>query len=811
MPQKDIHSFIGKLSSQDGGEESLSIENTVWCGAVVASGTATGVVVYTGSEARAAMNNSQPRSKVGLIDEELNSLTKLLFGATLALSVLMVVLKGFDGPWYIYMFRFMLLFSYLIPISLRVNLDMGKIFYSWSIGRDKEMPGTQARSTTIPEELGRVSYLLSDKTGTLTCNTMVFKKLHLGSAAYTDDTFDEVQSALQAEYSESQQRRDKNVGGRRPGQSEWLVAAVEALALCHNVTPVYETQEEETEGPESEQGNTGVTYQASSPDEVALVEWSGNMGLSLAARTLTEITLTAPQGTTLAYGILQVFPFPSETKRMGIIVREKATGEILFYMKGADTVMMPIVQYNDWLTEEVDNMSREGLRTLVVARKTLSLEQYQDFEQRYSAAKLSVVNRAAQVSAVVESLQRDMKLLCVTGVEDKLQEGVRQTLETLRNAGLRIWMLTGDKLETATCIAKSSKLVARTQDIHIFKEVATRSEAHQELNSYRRKQDTALVIRGDSLEVCLQYYEHELMELVAAAPAVVCCRCSPESRQALLQTSPSHSGKRAAAVGDGGNDVSMIQATSVGVGIVGKEGKQASLASDFSISQFSHIGRLLLVHGRNSYKRSASLSQFVIHRGLIITTMQAIFSAVFYFSSVSLYQGFLMVGYATVYTMLPVFSLVLDRDVNGKIAMTYPELYKELTKGRSLSYKTFFIWCLVSIYQGGVIMFGALLLFEEEFIHIVAISFTALILTELTMVALTIRTWHPVMFLAELSSILMYFLSLIVLRDFFDPEFIKSLAFIWKTLLITVFSCLPLYFIKFLRKRFSPPSYQKLQ
>ena len=126
-----------------------------------------------------------------------------------------------------------------------------------------------------------------------------------------------------------------------------------------------------------------------------------------------------------------------------------------------------------------------------------------------------------------------------------------------------------------------------------------------------------------------------------------------------------------------------------------------------------------------------------------------------------------MVGYATVYTMLPVFSLVLDRDVTGQIAITYPELYKELTKGRSLSYKTFFIWVLISIYQGGVIMFGALLLFEDEFIHVVAISFTALILTELVMVALTIRTWHPIMLLAELASILIYFLSLIILRDFF--------------------------------------------
>ncbi len=234
---------------------------------------------------------------------------------------------------------------------------------------------------------------------------------------------------------------------------------------------------------------------------------------------------------------------------MGIIVRDEGSGEILFYMKGADVVMTSIVQYNDWLVEEVDNMAREGLRTLVVACKILSEESYSDFEQRYSAAKLSVVNRSTQVAAVVESLQRDMTLLCVTGVEDRLQDGVRQTLELLRNAGLKIWMLTGDKLETATCIAKSSKLVSRTQSIHIFKNVSSRSEAHQELNAFRRKQDTALVIRGDSLEVCLEYYEHELMELVALAPAVVACRCSPLQKAAVVRLIESHTGKIAAAIG----------------------------------------------------------------------------------------------------------------------------------------------------------------------------------------------------------------------------------------------------------------------
>lgn len=150
---------------------------------------------------------------------------------------------------------------------------------------------------------------------------------------------------------------------------------------------------------------------------------------------------------------------------------------------------------------------------------------------------------------MIESLERDMELLCVTGVEDRLQDNVRNTLEQLRNAGIRIWMLTGDKLETATCIAKSSRLVSRTQSIHIFKSVANRSEAHQELNAFRRKQDTALVIKGDSLEVCLDYYEHEFMELATACPSVVCCRCSPEQKAQVVRLIQQHTGKRTAAIG----------------------------------------------------------------------------------------------------------------------------------------------------------------------------------------------------------------------------------------------------------------------
>jgi phospholipid-translocating ATPase len=184
-------------------------------------------------------------------------------------------------------------------------------------------------------------------------------------------------------------------------------------------------------------------------------------------------------------------------------------------------------------------------------------------------------------------------------------------------------------------------------------------------------------------------------------------------------------------VGDGGNDVGMIQEAHVGVGIVGKEGKQASLAADFSIDKFKYLRSLILWHGRLSYKRSSVLSQFVIHRGLIIAVIQAFFSIIFYFVAIPIYNGMLILGYSTFYTSMPVFSLVCDKDVTMAAVMKYPPLYATLQKGRSLSFKTFLIWFFKSIYQGATIMLGTILFFNESFTNIVTITFSALIITEL--------------------------------------------------------------------------------
>ncbi len=186
-----------------------------------------------------------------------------------------------------------------------------------------------------------------------------------------------------------------------------------------------------------------------------------------------------------------------------------------------------------------------------------------------------------------------------------------------------------------------------------------------------------------------------------------------------------------AAIGDGGNDVGMIQSADVGIGVVGKEGKQAALAADFSILQFSFLSRLLLWHGRHSYKRSATLSQFVIHRGLIISTIQTVFICVFYFVTMSIYNGMLNLGYSTIFTNLPIFCLIFDQDVNEETALAFPPLYMTLQKGRDLSVKTFLGWCFKSLYQGTIILtLGIYMYSDAYFVNMVTITFTCLILTE---------------------------------------------------------------------------------
>ncbi|SCU78365.1 LADA_0A05292g1_1 [Lachancea dasiensis] len=801
-PETSIGQFLGKLTYNESQSQPLSVDNTMWANTVFAStGTSIACVVYTGTDTRQAMNTTTASVKTGLLELEINRLSKILCACVFLLSITLVAFSGFDNKdWYVDIMRYLILFSTIIPVSLRVNLDLGKSVYAHQIEHDKTIPDTIVRTSTIPEDLGRIEYLLSDKTGTLTQNEMELKKLHLGTVSYTLETMDIVTDYVSA--AAGQANASAAPSAARRDMSTRVQDLILALALCHQVTPTFEDGE--------------LTYQASSPDEIAIVKFSESVGLTLFKRDRNSMTLLHDKsGNYLQFDILKVFPFNSDNKRMGIIVFDKQKQEYWFYQKGADVVMSRIVQTNDWLEEETGNLAREGLRTLVVARKKLSANAYENFDRDYKDASLIMLNRESSMSNVVgKHLENNLEILGLTGVEDKLQSDVKTSIELLRNAGIKIWMLTGDKVETARCVSISAKLVSRGQYIHTVTKVNRSEGALSQLELLKINKNACLLIDGESLGYYLDHHRQEFFDIVVHLPAVIACRCTPQQKADVATFIRDVTRKRVCCIGDGGNDVSMIRSADVGVGIVGKEGKQASLAADFSITQFSHLSTLLLWHGRNSYKRSAKLAQFVIHRGLLISVCQAVFSISSKFEPIALYQGWLMVGYATCYTMAPVFSLTLDHDIDQSLTRTYPELYKELTAGKSLSFKTFFVWVALSLFQGCIIQgFSQLFtsLKEADFKHLVALSFTSLVLNELIMVAIEIYTWNKTMAISEILTFIIFAASIPFLQDYFELTFLTQPSFYEKLMFILAFSVGPVWAAKALHRKLNPPSYAKVQ
>ncbi|KAK6436738.1 putative aminophospholipid-translocase, partial [Oleoguttula sp. CCFEE 5521] len=330
----------------------LAIDNTAWANTVLASSTKVhAVVLYTGPQTRAALSTASSRSKIGLLELEINSLVKILCILTAALSLLLVALQRFENdeeerPWYVSVMRFLILFSTIVPISLRVNLDMAKSVYAYLIHRDQGIPGTVVRTSTIPEDLGRIEYLLTDKTGTLTRNEMELRKVHVGSGSYGGEALDEVREFVRLAFAKEEGAADGALWTPSSGYGGLANATrtrreigvkvrdlVLALAICHNVTPTID---------ETADGERRTSYQASSPDEIAIVQWTEAVGLRLAHRDRRTMTLHFAGAPVVKVEILNIFPFTSDSKRMGIIVRfytslTQPGEDIVFYQKGADT------------------------------------------------------------------------------------------------------------------------------------------------------------------------------------------------------------------------------------------------------------------------------------------------------------------------------------------------------------------------------------------------------------------------------------------------------------------------------------------
>ena len=849
-PSKLIYNFQGvvNIQTEEGiKKEALNLENTMWASTVVASMKVIGIVIYTGKETRARMNSSSPKMKIGILDQELNKSNFYLFIIMLILSFFLASMKGFSSKFFFILFKYIILFCAIIPISLRVNLDVSKTYFSYVINRDKSIPETIARNSTIPEELGRISYVFSDKTGTLTKNEMIFKKIALEQEEFGEENFNELNTILSKDCQDDDAplldivNLDKNnIEGPKSQESSSLEEdslnsnpisttkkrkklrrqrnkiirdIITSMVLCNNVTPIKDDKNPDT-----------ITYQASSPDEVALVKFAETLKMRLLARSDKEIIIKDSADHLEEFEILANFPFSSDTKRMGIILKNKKYKHIIYYLKGAENVMIKFVkkEYISFISENAENLATKGLRTLVLTQKIISENDFDEWNKEYKNALTAMENRKEKIAEVVSKLENNMDFLCVTGVEDLLQDEVANTIDNLRNAGMKVWMLTGDKVETATCISISAGIKSKNQSIftirndefsHESKEDDIR-ELRKKLEDYRKKisiDPHIFIIDGDSLDLALNYCEEDFFTTTMNAPSVVCCRCSPTQKRKIVKTIKNYTTARTAAVGDGGNDVAMIQEADVGIGIVGKEGLQASLAADYSIKEFKSLSVLLLWWGRISYKNTSTMANFIIHRGLIISLNQFIFSYIFYYNPVPMYSGFLSFGYSTIFTSLPSISVLLDQDIAKINVLKFPSLYKVLLKGRELNLKSFLFWLFKSIFQAAVIMFGSFLIFKDNiFLKIVTVTFTALIYLEILNVYLEINTYHWLMFVAFVSTCAVYLLTIWLFNYYLDIYFIFKANIFWKIPIISILAWAPFYIASYIKRKIFPQITEKL-
>lgn len=682
-PNNRLYKFVGNLTATSAGFGALGagggstvplgveqmllrgaqLRNTAWV---------YGAVVYTGHDSKLMRNTTAAPSKRSNVDNATNKQIVFLFITLLVLALVSAVGntawlgRNRDRVWYMgyeeerpqsFIFTFLtfcVLYNNFIPMSLIVTLEMVKYVQALVfINNDVDMfhPATnrpaQARTSTLNEELGQVQYIFSDKTGTLTCNMMRFARCTIAGIAYghtppdprapgqgaTDrgpvprPAFGDPGAGPRAGPAAADDRKmlfddpsllDNLTGGHSSASviREWLTL----LAVCHTVIP------------ERDRDNPGeIVYQAASPDEAALVDAVKQLGFSFNVRTPTSVTINA-LGHDETFELLHVLEFDSTRKRMSVIVRTP-TGALKLYCKGADSVIYERLStgkqpFAEATTRHLKEFAAEGLRTLCLAVAQLTQAQYDEFTAVYEAASTSLVDRQRKVNEAAELIEGNLFLLGASAIEDRLQDGVPETISTLGKAGIKLWVCTGDKQETAINIGYACRLLTPRSRLLLLNEPTladTRAWVDARLAEYESAVDVelALIIDGHTLAHALHPSLAETwLTLAERCHAVVCCRVSPMQKADVVRLVRKHTGAITLAIGDGANDVGMIQAANLGVGISGLEGMQAVRASDYAIGQFRFLQKLVLVHGSWSYHRISLLILYTLYKNIALYVIE---------------------------------------------------------------------------------------------------------------------------------------------------------------------------------------------
>jgi phospholipid-translocating ATPase len=656
-----------------------NVKNTEWV---------LGVVVFTGRETKIMLNSGNTPSKRARMAKDLNWNVIYNFIILFFMCLVSGIVQGvtwaqgnnsldffefgsiggsppLDG--FVTFWSSVILFQNLVPISLYISLEIIRSCQAFFIYSDTFMyyekldyPCTP-KSWNISDDLGQIEYIFSDKTGTLTQNVMEFKKCTINGVPY-GEAYTEAQAGMQKregvnvedegariheqiardrvrmlddlrQIHDNPYLRDEDLtfvaprfvadlkgegGDEQKRANEHFMVA---LGLCHTVI----TERMAGDPPK-------IEFKAQSPDEAALVATARDCGFTVLGRSNDDIHLNV-MGEDRTYKVLNTLEFNSTRKRMSAIIR-LPDGGIRLFCKGADSMIYSRLQkglqqpLRKATAEHLEVFAREGLRTLCIAERDLSEDEYQAWSKDHDIAAQALQDRDERLEQVSDRIERDLMLLGGTAIEDRLQDGVPDTIALLGDAGIKLWVLTGDKVETAINIGFSCNLLSNEMDLIVFNV----EEGHQAVASElldRHLKDFgltgsddelaaacanheppapthAIVIDGESLKLVLHDdLRQRFLLLCKQCKSVLCCRVSPAQKAAVVQLVKNGLDVMALSIGDGANDVAMIQEADVGVGIAGEEGRQAVMSSDYAIGQFRFLQRLVLVHGRWSYTRLA--------------------------------------------------------------------------------------------------------------------------------------------------------------------------------------------------------------
>uniref|UniRef100_A0A671SD23 Phospholipid-transporting ATPase n=1 Tax=Sinocyclocheilus anshuiensis TaxID=1608454 RepID=A0A671SD23_9TELE len=724
-----------------------TLRNTDWC---------FGLVLFAGPETKLMQNCGKSTFKRTSIDRLMNVLVLFIFGL---LALMCIILAVGNGIWenhagskfnaflpreentvfsaFLTFWSYIIILNTVVPISLYVSMEVIRLGNSYYINWDRTMyhartdTPAEARTTTLNEELGQIKYIFSDKTGTLTQNIMTFNKCSINGKSYGQDQSHIGEKQMDFSFNRLADPKflfyDHSLVEGVKLELPDVHAFFRLLALCHTVMA-----EEKREG--------DLVYQAQSPDEGALVTAARNFGFVFRSRSPETVTIEE-MGIQRSYEMLAILDFNNVRKRMSVIVRNPE-GKLSLYCKGADTIIYERLhpscsEVMKVTTEHLNEFAGEGLRTLVLAYKDLDEEYFSEWKQRHHESNVALEYREEKLEKLYEEIEKDMMLIGATAIEDKLQDGVAQTIEQLAKAEIKIWVLTGDKQETAENIGYSCNLLREEMNDVFIVAANSPEEVRQELRDARLKMcpDTeqdkflipeiilgnipkvvqdenvngeyGLVINGHSLAFALESnMELEFLRTACMCKTVICCRVTPLQKAQVVELVKKYKKAVTLAIGDGANDVSMIKAAHIGVGISGQEGMQAVLSSDFSFAQFRFLQHLLLVHGRWSYLRMCKFLRYFFYKNFTFTFVHFWYAFFCGFSAQTVYDEGFITLYNLVYTALPVLGMSLfDQDVNAGWSLEYPQLYVPGQLSQYFSKRAFMMCALHSWYSSLVLFF----------------------------------------------------------------------------------------------------------